>query len=203
MFLFTFSTKWEKQRVLDQRPWNIKRFHMVICSWPPGLSLLEVDTKMSIFGMQIHGLPLEYMTNVNAEKICAKIRNFIQFEKVKSPGILFRHYMRIQVEINVENPLPKGFPLIRRREPATWVSLKYERLSKFCYCCGCLVHLQQVRPSLQTKIEVSNYGPWKRAEKQTSKRSFFHDSQLSNASNKNSLNLNNKRNSLIPRIFFP
>lgn len=66
------------------------------------------------------------MTNVNAEKIGAKMGNLIQVEKSESPGILFRRYMHIQVEIDVEKPLPEGFPLIRKCKPTTWVSLKYE-----------------------------------------------------------------------------
>lgn len=78
--------------------------------------------------------------------------------------------MRIQVEINVENPLPDGFPLSRPRKPATWISFKYERLSNFCYCCGCLGHIQQAWPYFQTQTEVSNYGPWMRAENTTATR---------------------------------
>lgn len=45
---------------------------MIVYNWPPGLSLLEIDTKMSVFWVQIHGLPLEYMTNENVAKIGAK-----------------------------------------------------------------------------------------------------------------------------------
>lgn len=110
-FLFTFPMQQEKNRVLEQQPWNIKGFHILVCDWPPSLSLREIDMKMSIFWVQIQGLPLKYITNKNTERIARKVGNFIQVEKVTSLGMVFRRYMRIQVEINVEHPLPYGFPL--------------------------------------------------------------------------------------------
>lgn len=90
--VITFPTQQEKLRVLEQRPWNIRGFHMLVRDWPPGSSLHEINLKMSIFWVQIHGLPLEYMTNQNAEKIARKLGNFIQVEKVTGlmHGIVFR-----------------------------------------------------------------------------------------------------------------
>lgn len=137
---------------------------MLVRDWPTGLSLQEIDLKMSIFWVQIHGLPLEYMTTANAERRARKLGNFIQVEQATDMKVILRKYMRVQVEINVENPLPDGFPLSRPRKQATWISFTYERLSKFCYCCGCLCHIQQVCPLFQVKTEVSNFGPWMRAE---------------------------------------
>lgn len=85
---------------------------MLVCEWPPGLSLQDIDLKMSVFGVQIHGIPLELMTTPNAEKIVKKLGNLNQIEQVPSLGTALRRYMRIQVEINVENPVLGGFPLI-------------------------------------------------------------------------------------------
>lgn len=78
--------------------------------------------------------------------------------------------MRVQVEINVDQSLPDEFPLTRPRKPATWICFKYEHLSDFCYCCGCLGHIQQSCPILQTQTEVTNFGPWMRADNPVSRR---------------------------------
>lgn len=113
---------------------------------------------------------LEYMTNQNAKKIARKMGNFIQVEQVTSPGIVFKRNMGVQVEINVEHPLLDGFPLKRPRKPTTWLSFKYKRISDFCYHCGCLGHIQQSYPLLQTQTEVTNFGPWMHAKNPATRR---------------------------------
>lgn len=85
--------------------------------------------------------------------------------------------MRVQVEINIEQPLPDGFPLTRYIKSATWISFKYERLSDFCYCCGCLGHIQQSCPNLQTQIKVTNFGPWMRADNTGGRRMLRNEIQ--------------------------
>lgn len=115
---------------------------MLIRDWPIDSSLQEIDFKMSIFWMHIHGLPLEYMTMANAERITRKLGSFIQVEQATNMRIILRRYMRVQVEINVENPLSDGFPLSRPRRQAICISFTYERPLDFCYCCGCLGHIQ-------------------------------------------------------------
>lgn len=89
--------------------------------------------------------------------------------------IILRKFTRVQVEINVENPLPDGFPLSWPRRHATWISFKYERLSDFCYCCGCLGHIQQACPFLHTQTEVTNFGPWMRVETTATRRAEQND----------------------------
>lgn len=58
----------------------------------------------------------------------------------------------------------KYFSLTCPRRPATWVFFKYERLLGFHYWCGCLGHIQQACPILQTHQEMITFYPWLRVE---------------------------------------
>lgn len=163
-FLFTFPSQQDKKRVLVNRPWNFKGFHMVLKEWLPGLSIHEVQLNTSVFWVQVHGLPLEMLTNQNAEHIGKVLGNLIEVDKASIFGVALRRYLRVKVEMNIEKPLPDGFDLERPGRIAKKILLKYERLSDFCYGCGLLGHIVQACP-YHVEIPVqSKYGPWMRAK---------------------------------------
>lgn len=54
-----------------------------------------------------------------------------------------RIYIRMEVDIDVNDPLMFGFWWTNSQGVEIWVSIKYERLSDFCYGCGTLGHTTQ------------------------------------------------------------
>lgn len=68
-FLFTFPISSNEDRILSQSPWNFRGLHMVLQQWNPDLDLVEIDLDHTNFWLQVHGLSLELMTSLNAEKI--------------------------------------------------------------------------------------------------------------------------------------
>lgn len=127
--------------MLENRPWNFKGFHMVLRQWPPGLSINEIPLNLSIFWIQIHGLPLEMLARLNATRIGQVIGNLLEVDFTSVFGVTLRRYIRIKVELNVHKPLPEGFNLPRPNGTVNIIFFKYERLSKFCYICGRLGHI--------------------------------------------------------------
>ncbi|KAI8544035.1 hypothetical protein RHMOL_Rhmol08G0263600 [Rhododendron molle] len=54
--------------------------------------------------------------------------------------LLPRSFLRVKVEINISQPLPKGFWLRGKSGKDLWISYLYERLLDFCYACGRIGH---------------------------------------------------------------
>jgi hypothetical protein len=54
---------------MDNGPWNIKDALLVVKQWPHELTNAEVILSTCSFWVQVHGLPLQNMTTVNAIKI--------------------------------------------------------------------------------------------------------------------------------------
>lgn len=73
----------------------------------------------------------------------------------------------MKVEINIEKPLPEGFDLARPNRELKKILIKNEKLSEFCCACRCLGHLAQACPLFSVVPEISQYGPWMRAENTT------------------------------------
>jgi hypothetical protein len=100
----------------------------------------ELSSNLSPFWIQIHGLPLENMTNKNAVAIGKGIGELKKVDDIEGDNITFRSYLRILVEINVQKPLKPGFFFQRGQEEPTWISFRYERLDSYCTLCGKIGH---------------------------------------------------------------
>ena len=58
---------------------------------------------------------------------------------VGEDGIGWSRYLRIQVNIDLRKPLERGRTLNLEGKPI-WIPFKYEKLSAFCFQCGCINH---------------------------------------------------------------
>lgn len=54
--------------------------------------------------------------------------------------VIWNEFMRIKVKLDVTKPLARRKRKNFGDEEAVWVQFAYERLSKFCYCCGIIGH---------------------------------------------------------------
>jgi hypothetical protein len=54
---------------MDNGPWNIKDALLVVKQWPRELTNAEFILSTCAFWVQVHGLPLQNMTTINAIKI--------------------------------------------------------------------------------------------------------------------------------------
>lgn len=61
------------------------------------------------------------MTAANAICIEEKVGNIIEVENVESKGIHYSKYLRIKVEIQLQQPLVPGYFQSRPRKPPVWV----------------------------------------------------------------------------------
>ncbi|KAI8574264.1 hypothetical protein RHMOL_Rhmol01G0341400 [Rhododendron molle] len=106
------------------------------------------------------------MTRANAEIIGRRFQRILALEASSDGILLDRSFLRVRVEINLSQPLPKGFWL-RKKSALTkdlWISYKYEKLPDFCYACGRIGHDNRVcNYSPHNETFNSGYGPGMRA----------------------------------------
>ena len=120
--------------------------------------------------IQVHDLPIEYMLGENAKEIRALVGKVLDVDLMGDGKICMSKFLRVKVEIKVENPLWSGFFLDRKPQPNLWIQFKYERIAEFCFQRGRLEQLKAKCTwwnSSDEKLmhkEPYGFGPWMKAE---------------------------------------
>ncbi|KAH7518087.1 hypothetical protein FEM48_Zijuj09G0133500 [Ziziphus jujuba var. spinosa] len=155
-----------RNRIWRKRPWSINGAHLALREWKPEQSFEDLDFNISTFWVQIHGLPLQFMTSSNASTIGGLFKNLIHCESTSRTNLVGLKYMRIQVDVDIYKPLLTGsFHKLGNR--GSWVHFSYERLAEFCYSYGKIGHCKQgctIVPNAASIQDGDRYGPWIRAE---------------------------------------
>ncbi|KAL9680958.1 hypothetical protein QQ045_012739 [Rhodiola kirilowii] len=71
------------------------------------------------------------------EKLASNIGRFVKISQESSKEAR-RKYIRVRVEINIDEPVITGFFLNQPNREPLWIIVKYERLPKICSSCGWL-----------------------------------------------------------------
>lgn len=94
--------------------------------------------KTTLFWVQVHDIPVHFMTRAVAKEICDTIGEVQKStrEVDKEGG----HFIKVRVLIDISLPLCRGRLITVDSEGRIWVSFKYERLPNVCFWCGRLNH---------------------------------------------------------------
>ncbi|RYQ97023.1 hypothetical protein Ahy_B08g092995 [Arachis hypogaea] len=118
--LISFRDKNKGIQICKGGPWSIRGNLLNLQIWNGRQSVYDVDHNYMELWVQIHGLPLHFLTVKTAETIGKRL------------GV---------VTLNVTKPLPTDFWLARDNFHDIWVDLKYERIQdSYCLNCGVLGH---------------------------------------------------------------
>lgn len=101
---------------------------VILKFWEPEEAIDEVDFSTLYIWLRAHGLPRGKLTEENGFKIGYLVGTPILVDL--RPSTL--QYLRIRVEIKVDEPLLTGFWLERANLPKKWINFRYERLAIFC-----------------------------------------------------------------------
>ncbi|GER29692.1 nucleic acid binding [Striga asiatica] len=163
LFMFVFQDKQDLANALKNRPWTIMGGLLMLSACPPGGSPRDLRFSRSLFWVQAHGLPADYLTAQNGPSMGQLVGQFVftDWEVVCSGKLPYRNFLRLRVVLDVLKPLATGFWLERAGSHPIWVDFKYEKLGVFCYKCGLIGNSYRTCrfPSGDVK-----YGPWLRAD---------------------------------------
>ncbi|KAF7131646.1 hypothetical protein RHSIM_Rhsim09G0090900 [Rhododendron simsii] len=160
VLLFRFEDSEDKRLVLQDGPWSIMNSLLVLKPLENNMVVSEIQFQHCPFWVQIHGLPVEKMCRAKSEIIGKRFGKLIAIEAAPSNMLLSRSFLRIKVEINISQPIPKGFMLQGKTGRDLWISYVYERLPDFCYACGRIGHDKcSCRFTAKGTESHSGYGP--------------------------------------------
>uniref|UniRef100_A0A2N9GET6 CCHC-type domain-containing protein n=1 Tax=Fagus sylvatica TaxID=28930 RepID=A0A2N9GET6_FAGSY len=141
-FVFAFQHDLDKRKVFEGRPWTVKGHFLVLKEWHPQQTVQEIEFDSTEVWIQVHGLPLDLVSDTNVKKIGQKVGRVIEVDMASKVSMIWQKYVRVRVEIEVDKPLIAGM-FAPRPDREVWIQLKYEKIPEFCYSCGKLGHVQQ------------------------------------------------------------
>ncbi|XVF15348.1 hypothetical protein REPUB_Repub09cG0144300 [Reevesia pubescens] len=104
-----FISEREMQHAIDEEPWSIMDFCFNLKRWSEACVVEDVRFDTVCYWIQVHNLPLEILTNENAERIWGKLGPVIKMGDIFSKLRISKGSLRIRVEFSFENSLVDGF----------------------------------------------------------------------------------------------
>lgn len=103
---------------------------------------MTVPLKSLPFWVQIHDISHGLFTEKVGKSLGNFIGTFLEYDE-SNLGVAWKPYMRIKVEIDVDQPLRRWKKVKISNEAASQVNFKYERLHIFCFISGKLGHSER------------------------------------------------------------
>ena len=168
LFLFRFNTEDDKQTILDLAPWFVEGFLLVLKPCNSLTPICNIDFTWSPFWVQVHNLPPDRMYQENADTIGNQLGKLLDSELPVKGSLCWNKFLRLKVQIDVNEPLLCGFYLDCHPKPDMWIDFKYEKLQDFCFGCGKLGHARsQCIAPIHHKSHLHHFhlgprgfGPW-------------------------------------------
>ena len=165
--LFFFDNMEDVDRILEGEPWTFDKHLVVMNRYENESSLQDIKFEKTKLWVQLHGLPIKYMTVEAAKKIGSVLG---EVDVPMNPKFFDGgHFVRIQASIDLSLPLCRGRVVsIGEGGKQVWIAFKYERLPNICYWCGRLTHDDRdcdlwIDSEGTLKPEQREFGPYLRA----------------------------------------
>jgi hypothetical protein len=144
MWIFEFTEREDKKRVMAGRPWSYDRQIIVLNDFDGRVPPSQMDFTTSPFWIQVHDMPLLCMTKGVGTKIGNSLGELHEVD-VAGDGVGWGRCLRMRVTIDLTSPIERGRAL-HFAGKSHWLNFKYEKLPMICFHCGRLVHGRQGCP---------------------------------------------------------
>lgn len=164
VFAVTVRNDGVAKDIMENSPWSVKGFSVHVQPWPDHLAIEELPINNIAFWIQMRGVPPYMYTMPNVEDMVEHFGEFIKMDDPLESGDGTYSFLRVRVLLDGRGPLPPGFTLPRDEGEPSWVEFKYEKLSRFCFCCGRLGHIETTQNPCPNSEEERPadvaYGEW-------------------------------------------
>lgn len=126
-----FESKVEVDNILANEPWNFDKHLMVLQRYDGVREVHEIDFTFTPFWVQVHGIPVKFMTKIVAESLCETVGQVQNQPPTRTEEC--RGFMQVRVLLDVTQLVCRGRVITLDDGKDLWVSFKYERLFNICY----------------------------------------------------------------------
>jgi hypothetical protein len=140
LFVAEFGSQADRDRVMEGSPWKVGKHVVLLKKVDADVSPLDVVFDRLAIWARIPKLPTRLMRAARGFEI-AKPIGIVQKVEADELGRCWGSYMRVRVEVNVNEPLLRYVTVTSSRlQTSTTYEVQYERLPLYCFSCGLLGH---------------------------------------------------------------
>ncbi|KAL5565567.1 hypothetical protein UlMin_028731 [Ulmus minor] len=176
LYVIRFEKKQHLELIMRYRTWMLSGPSgalLALFDWPQNREWGKVDCSSIPIWIQVHGLPVMFMSQTNATKLVAKAGSLMDIHNKGQEGILGWKFLHLKVLVNLNKPLFAGCFVPCPNGGKVWAQFRYERIAALCYKCGTLGHDHHwcaTEPAMvksKEGVPVWKYGSWIRVEART------------------------------------
>lgn len=106
LFIFQFFHELDLERVINGGPWTFEQHLLIFSKLETGMNPMQMDLVEVDFWVQVHDLPVGYMSERIARDIGNYVGKFIEADANNFTG-MWKSYMRLRVRLDVRNQLKR------------------------------------------------------------------------------------------------
>ena len=165
--MILFDDEYDLDHILMHGPWSYDKYLLGLYKPRKNESIKHACFDRESFWVQIHDLPIQHMSKTNAEAIGSSL-GLVEQADASPTGDGRGRCLRVQINIDISQPLCRGRMVDNGELSLSWVSFQYERMPIFCYWCGLLNHDEKdcklwICSKGTLRKDEQQYGAWLRA----------------------------------------
>ena len=112
--LFVFNNQGDIDRILQSEPWCFDKHLVVFQQYDCDIPISELNFQSASFWVQVHDIPIRFMTREVAENICDTIGTVCR--SIGGVDEDRGRFMRVKVKLDISLPLCRGRVVTFERE---------------------------------------------------------------------------------------
>lgn len=125
--------------VITGAPWTFNNHLLTFHRIQENENPKSIPLVFSDWWVQIHDLPPSFIKELMVVQFGNFIGKFLEYD-MKNLSTGYKNFLRIRVQIDVRQPLKTRKKIKLSESNFTYAKFKYEKLTLFCFLCGCLGH---------------------------------------------------------------
>ncbi|CAN0847701.1 hypothetical protein LINGRAHAP2_LOCUS5118 [Linum grandiflorum] len=156
IFVFTFSTEEQRNLVWKKIPWAIANSFLNLKKWDGIGDPRHIDFRSADMWIHIHRLPQMYKSVDNMKVLGGLYFRYINCDRAGLEQGGWRRYIRIFVEIRIDEPLQVLGELPTEKREV--IEFKYEKILDYCLYCGMMGHTESKCEQREEEIMAGGAG---------------------------------------------
>jgi hypothetical protein len=147
---------------LEGRPWIFDGNLVALAEFDGFTPPVEIQFEHVSFWVRMYNLPLACMGKEAGEKIGASV-GVMEEVDVHDTELGWGEYLKVKIRVDLTTPLARG-RMLHVAGRSIWIAFKYEKLPKFCFKCGVILHGRRGCANEGNRrspgLEGDPYGTW-------------------------------------------